>query len=654
MIITEIYDGQGLGNQLWCYVTTRVIAEDHGYLFGIKSPEKFKCNDFMNLDFGEHVIGGDGPEGGPPSSLPMGITRYYLEKRTTHPTTGADIRIHDRNLLQIRDATKIDGVMQDEHYIAHRKDAIKKWLQVKKEYECREYSSDNICIINFRGGGYVKNKEVFLRKKYWEDAVENMKKIRSDFTFIVITDDVGTAKKFFPRYEVFHFTIAKDYSIIQNARYLILSNSSFAWFPAWLNENLRYCIAPKYWAAHNTSDGYWSCGYNITSGWLYQDRQGTLWDYVSCRKEFERYVEHHQKYFQDNVVRRSILTSTQDFRHRRKKAVLWAREKQKQVTGPVRYLLKKKFMYTLERYRSYRAQASWLSPDRIREYRKTIKIYDVFTFFNELELLEIRLNILDPHVDYFVIVEAPETFSGLPKPLYFAKNKQLFKKWEHKIIHYVIGTIPKDEDDLRGRLHHNPTLDPLEREIIINALTSDNVAKGAIHWLKEFYQKESLKKALVGLSDDDICYVSDVDEIWDPKIIIDYSKDDIFKLRQRVYAYYLNNRSNEPWAGVLVTKYKNIKDACLGHLRTARKTPYTYIEDGGWHFTNMGGADRIRRKIESYGHQEFNNAKVKENIEKKMTQNKDFIGRKFKFWLDEKDLPEYLLQNRDTYKNLFT
>ncbi len=79
MIITEIYNGQGLGNQLWCYVVTRVIALDRGYEFGIKSPEKFKCNDFLTLDCGKQVIGGTGQEGGPPDSLPEGITNYYKE-----------------------------------------------------------------------------------------------------------------------------------------------------------------------------------------------------------------------------------------------------------------------------------------------------------------------------------------------------------------------------------------------------------------------------------------------------------------------------------------------------------------------------------------------------------------------------------------------
>jgi len=294
-----------------------------------------------------------------------------------------------------------------------------------------------------------------------------------------------------------------------------------------------------------------------------------------------------------------------------------------------------------------------LLDEKIVEYRKGIKIYDVFTFFNELELLEIRLNILEPYVDYFVIIESTETFSGQPKPLVYEKNKARFKKFKDKIIHYVITDTPKDEDNLRKRLQ-NPALGTLDKEIVHSALTSDNVPKGIVHWLKEFYQKETIKKALLGLNDSDMCFVSDVDEIWNPNVLIDYRKDDIFKLRQDVYVYYLNNRSNEWWAGTLVTKYANVKNACLNHLRTASKTKYTYIKNGGWHFTNQGGAEQIKQKLEAtYSKEDYNNQDVISNLRKRMQNNKDYIGRKYKFWFEEKNLPEYILKNRDRYAHLF-
>jgi len=86
MIVNELYNGSGLGNQLWNYVVTRTIALDNGYDFGIMGTEKFKGMDFFeNIDFGEQVVGGYGPEGGPPTSLPDGISYYFVENEIKHP-----------------------------------------------------------------------------------------------------------------------------------------------------------------------------------------------------------------------------------------------------------------------------------------------------------------------------------------------------------------------------------------------------------------------------------------------------------------------------------------------------------------------------------------------------------------------------------------
>jgi len=307
MIVTEIYKGQGLGNQLWCYVTTRVIAKDKGYDFGIQSPENFKCNNFLNLDFGKPVSGGTGPEGGPPHTLPEGIRYYYNEKKLTHPHNDIDIRTHDENLVTIPDNTKIDGVMQDEKYIAHRKEEIRSWLSVKPEFECFDFSSDDVCIINFRGGEYLRNPNVFLPQKYWDDAVQHMRSLNDKLQFVVITDDVVSARRFFPRFEVHHFSIAKDYVIIKNAHYLILSNSSFASLPAWLNEKLKFCIAPKYWSQYNTSDGYWGCSYNLIQDWHYLDREGRITDSEKCERELAAYIQSHPEYYAQKKIKENFL-----------------------------------------------------------------------------------------------------------------------------------------------------------------------------------------------------------------------------------------------------------------------------------------------------------------------------------------------------------
>ena len=124
MIITELYNGQGLGNQLWCYVVTRVSADINGYDFGLMSTDKFKGKEFIDLDFGKPVIGGSGPEGGPPTFLPESITNYYKEKMTRHPN-GIDITKFDAGVFSVSDNTKLEGNLQSSEYIEPYRDKIK-------------------------------------------------------------------------------------------------------------------------------------------------------------------------------------------------------------------------------------------------------------------------------------------------------------------------------------------------------------------------------------------------------------------------------------------------------------------------------------------------------------------------------------------------
>lgn len=294
------------------------------------------------------------------------------------------------------------------------------------------------------------------------------------------------------------------------------------------------------------------------------------------------------------------------------------------------------------------------SAETIAAYRKTIKIYDVFNFFNELEVLELRLNILDPYVDYFVILESPMTHSGAPKELYFEENKDRFKQFEHKIIHYIIKEPLVDFADAEARLS-NPNLPPLEREILENALSSDSAPRGFPHFLRDFYEKESVKKALAAAAprDEDFCFISDLDEIWNPDALVDYRRSVVYKFKQLAYYYYLNNRSSEPWVGTTAAQYGIIKRSCVNDMKSIAKTRHTFVQNGGWHFTYQGGAERVQKKIESFSHQEFNNENTKSKILERVKENKDVVGRKFKFWIDESELPQYLKNHREQYKNLF-
>jgi beta-1,4-mannosyl-glycoprotein beta-1,4-N-acetylglucosaminyltransferase len=246
-------------------------------------------------------------------------------------------------------------------------------------------------------------------------------------------------------------------------------------------------------------------------------------------------------------------------------------------------------------------------------------IYDCFTFWNELDLLEIRLNILDPYVDYFVICEGTETFSGKDKPLNFIDPR--FHKWINKII-YI-----------------NPP----------NIKTDDPFARAG-------YQKDYIRTRLMDYAkDDDIIYFGDLDEIWKPQEITDYK---IYNLQQLNYSYYLNNRSSEEWVGTVVGKWKTFKTNSVNYWRANHTNE---LSNGGYHFTNIGGLDQILKKIESYDHcNEVNCAWVRDGMKARIENGEDYLGRTndwkgkpFKMWVDDKDLPEYLLDNKTKWKHLF-
>lgn len=274
-------------------------------------------------------------------------------------------------------------------------------------------------------------------------------------------------------------------------------------------------------------------------------------------------------------------------------------------------------------------------------------IIDVFTFNGEYDLLEIHLNVLNDVVDQFVIVEAPTTFSGKPKPLYYEQGKDRYKQFHHKIKYFVI-----DEN-------YSP-------EEIALAESSPNT-QGAAHWKHEFLQKESIKKALTHLNDDDIVFVGDCDEIWNPEFTNFPTERKVYGIHQHMYAYHLDKRSNETWFGTKVTRYGNLKDRCLNHLRTEPVSVFPDVEGmfperihrenifspTGWHFSSMGGVEELKRKLgDSYTEETYYSPEIQANLQVRFDKDIDFLGRGFSFTIDESEWPQYLKDNKEKYKHL--
>lgn len=305
MIGTEFIKGQGLGNQLFCYVTARAIAEENGYEFGTAGQEVFAVNIhsdrgmyFMDMDLG-HVITQEEKKNF--KRYDDDDTRLFIGNSRHDMEYGCYVSGRDEGIHHVEDNTLIYGNMQDESYFIKYIDKVKQWLHVKPEYDSYEYSRENLCIINMRGGEYTGSPELFIDKKYWIHGIREMKKIRPDMEFMIVTDDVEAARKMLPGIEAHHFDMGKDYVTLKNAHYLLLSNSSFACLPAHTSETLKFAIAPKYWARHNVSDGYWASEQNIYSLYHYMDRKGRLFDADECRRELQEYKKKSKKYASRNV-----------------------------------------------------------------------------------------------------------------------------------------------------------------------------------------------------------------------------------------------------------------------------------------------------------------------------------------------------------------
>lgn len=309
MIVTEFYNGQGLGNQLWNYFVTKIVANKNGYTHGVMSKEKFKGKEFLEIDFGQEVLGGSGPEGGPPFSLPEGIVNYYREKLVRHPNS-LDISKSDDNLFKIQDNTKIDGNLQSFEYIKNNKDLINSYFKIKEGFSIEDYNQENICIIHIRGGDFG-GSSALLGNDYYQRGIDKMLEYNKDMKFYIITDDIEYAKRLFPNIQIIGGSVSgmvdsnkaghhiggpiwMDWSILYNCKNTIISASSFSFWPVWLNKNNANVIAPMYWADYKKSNGYWSCGDSLIPDWGYVNRDGNFYAYEECLKLKNEYENNNK------------------------------------------------------------------------------------------------------------------------------------------------------------------------------------------------------------------------------------------------------------------------------------------------------------------------------------------------------------------------
>lgn len=296
-----------------------------------------------------------------------------------------------------------------------------------------------------------------------------------------------------------------------------------------------------------------------------------------------------------------------------------------------------------------------------------MKIFDTFLFYNELELLELRLNTLDGLVDYFVITEASVTFSGKPKPLCFAENRSRFKKFDGKIIHNIIETTPNSFESF------TPPNDYFTLRDASYPHKSGGIPllRLSIDFQREVFQRDSVINGLLGVAEpDDLIMISDLDELPNPaavkQVIDSFIPGTIYNFCQKWYMYYFNVVCSNEWFGTRICDFATLKgrsiDLMRYHLESRPLQPGPVVENGGWHFSFLGGQQRVREKLAAYSYQgrrskfflQFLDKVFPHRIQRKIENNHDIFntGRQFQTVQLDHEFPPYLLANRKSFESL--
>lgn len=283
------------------------------------------------------------------------------------------------------------------------------------------------------------------------------------------------------------------------------------------------------------------------------------------------------------------------------------------------------------------------------------RIYDCFIFFNELDLLEIRLNELDPVVDRFVLCEATVNFRGKPKPLYFKENRDRFEPFLDKIVHIVVDDMPKGFD------------------------------RQSAYWRNQKFQRNAIRRGLGEAAPYDIVVLSDLDEIPSAAAVTAVAnhtgKPAVFSLAMHDQRFFLNLRSLGKWNKARIARFGDIRT--LERLRDGGPTwrpnhpqvlhalrhwkrmsfgmrhlrPWIIVPGGGWHFSYMSGPEVVSTKLHAVSRVRSESATSPDAVAERTRQV--LRGAKLpkgqsSLTLVELDssFPAYLVENRSRFAHL--
>ena len=285
-------------------------------------------------------------------------------------------------------------------------------------------------------------------------------------------------------------------------------------------------------------------------------------------------------------------------------------------------------------------------------------------YFDEDLLLDLRLNTLDKYVKKFVITEATYTHNGTKKKLNFDINQ--FKKFKDKITYIIVDEEPPNIMELE----ENEPKHKRGEKLILNGMARD------------YFQRENLSKGIKDAQEDDLIFISDLDEIPD-LTSTDFStvKNKILIFQQKMFYYKLNLLYKDfTWLGTKATKRKNfLSPQWLRNIKGKNypkwrldilfsKKKYSnlmIIKNGGWHFTCLRTPEELEKKLLNFAHHyEFEESGLKINDIKELIRDKRVMydhkidqkgykwsGKSKLYKLNDNLLPKYVSENYQKYKN---
>lgn len=283
-----------------------------------------------------------------------------------------------------------------------------------------------------------------------------------------------------------------------------------------------------------------------------------------------------------------------------------------------------------------------------------VQVFDCFPFFNELDLLEIRLNELDSVVDKFVLVEAAYTHQNGPKPYYFEENKARFARFLHKIIHVKVEDVPESYYSAQDK-----------------------------SWILENHQRNCIARGLAEANDNDKIMISDLDEIpKSEKVLVAKDIPGVVSFGLAHFAYFLNTQvhtkrssihdfkldllslfskpyrtkrtASRFWVGTIMVKKSLIQS--IQYFRNNRSNPEVVdliLPQAGWHFSYLGGIQKIIEKLNAI------NVEFDYNPYKDMALIEDRLSKGIDIFDPEKGLvtkpldasfPSFITQNKENYQ----